>query len=87
MKLPDIPLPEPVLMIDVTRGSDRERRAMVAALRFLLWLVPSGAVDYGLAVADGGRHAPWLTLAAAFAVLAIAVVLVNVQDTGGDTSS
>ena len=80
MKLPSIPLPVPVFMITVEHGSVRGRRALVQALRFLLWLVPSCAVDYTLAVADGGRHALWLTLAAAIAVLAIAVLTVNVQE-------
>lgn len=79
-----VPLPEPVFMITVSHGSAQGRRAMVSALRFLLWGVPSLAVDCALAVADGGRHALWLTLAASFAVLAIAVLTVNAE--AGDDS-
>lgn len=87
VKLPEIPLPEPVFMITVTHGNARERRAMVQALRFLLWAVPSAAADYVLATADGGRHSLWLTLAAAYAVLATAVLLVNARDGGGEDAS
>jgi hypothetical protein len=86
VKIPEIPLPEPAFMITVKRGSDRNRRAAVSALRFLLWVVPSGAVDYVLATADGGRHSPWLTLAATFALLVTAVLVVNVRDGGKDKS-
>ncbi len=88
MKLPEIPLPEPVLlMIEVTRGSDRDRRVMVAALRFLLWMVPSAVTGYVLAATDGGRHSLWMTLAASFAVLATAVLLVNARDAGGEDAA
>jgi hypothetical protein len=73
-------LPEPVFMITLHDGSPAVRRMLAAALRFLLWMVPSCAADYTLATADGGRHALWLTLAAAFTVLAAAVLLVNVDD-------
>jgi hypothetical protein len=82
MKLPSVPLPEPEFMITLTRGTVRSRRAGVHALRFLLWLCPSAAVDYVLATADGGRHSLLLTLAASFATLVLAVLLVNVRDGG-----
>lgn len=87
MKLPEIPLPEPFFMIEVTRGGDRARRVTVAALRFLLWMIPSATVDYVLAATDGGRHSLWMTLAASFAVLATAVLLVNARDAGGEDAS
>lgn len=79
MKIPEIPLPGPVFTIEVTRGSDRERRSAAAALRFLLWAVPSGAADYFLASAPG-PHPLWASLAAAYLVLAVAVLIVNVRD-------
>jgi hypothetical protein len=60
---------------------------MVHALRFLLWGAPACAADYILATADGGRHSPWLTLAAAYLALVIAVLTVGVRDgSGGDAS-
>ena len=84
MKLPEIPLPGPLFMITVTNGSAKSQRAMVHALRFLLWMVPTMTVDYVLATADGGRHSLWLTLAASFITLAIAVLTVNVRDGGSE---
>jgi hypothetical protein len=84
MKLPEIPLPEPAYMITVTHPSPRIRRAGICALRFLLWGAPVCAVEYVLAVTDGGHHALWLTLAATYVVLAIAVLTVNVRDGGGE---
>jgi hypothetical protein len=87
VKLPSIPLPEPLLYeITVAHKSARSRRAMVHALRFLLWGAPACALDYALATWDGGRHSLWLTLAATYAALVIAVLLVGVRD-GGEESS
>lgn len=79
MKIPDIPLPEPVFMITLPSGTGRLYHAEAAFLQFALWMIPSGAVDYALAVADGGRHALWLTLAAAFAVLEVMMLTVGVE--------
>jgi hypothetical protein len=81
VKIPGIPLPEPVLMITVP-GDTRLHRAEASVLQCALWMIPSGAVDYALAVADGGRHALWLTLAAAFTVLAIMMLTVGVEAIG-----
>jgi hypothetical protein len=75
-----IPLPEPVFMVTLTNPSGATRRVEANAIRFLAWLVPSFAVDYVLASADGGRHSLLLTLAASFTVLAIAVLTVNVEE-------
>lgn len=47
---------------------------------------PACALDYALATWDGGRHSLWLTLAATYAALVIAVLLVGVRD-GGEESS
>lgn len=79
MKLPEIPLPEPALMITLPPGSGRLYRTEASLLQFALWMIPSGAVDYVLAAADGGRHSLWLTLAAAFAALAIMMLIVGVE--------
>lgn len=87
MKLPTIPLPEPTFMIDVTHGNDRQRRNMVNALRILLWVVPAAAVDYVLATVDWGRHSLWLTLAATYITLALAVLTVGVRDGGSEEES
>jgi hypothetical protein len=85
VKTPEIPLPEPLLYeFTVNHPNARSRRAGVIALRVLLWLVPACAVDYTLAVADGGRHSLWLTLAASFAALAVAVLLVGVRAGDGE---
>lgn len=84
MKLPSIPLPEPAYMITVSHPSPMIRRAGICVLRFLLWGVPTCAADYILATVDGGRHVLWLTLAATYVVLAIAVLAVGVSDGGGD---
>jgi hypothetical protein len=85
VKIPSIPLPEPLLYeITVSHKSARSRRSMVHALRFLLWAAPTLLVDYVLATADGGRHSLWLTLTASFAVLAVAVLLVGVRDGSGE---
>lgn len=83
MRLPEIPLPEPAYTITVTHPSPGRRRAAICALRFLLWGSPALAVDCVLATADGGRHALWLTLAATYVVLAIAILTVGVSDGGG----
>jgi hypothetical protein len=85
--MPAIPLPEPRFMITVTHGSNRSRRARVNALRFLLWVVPAGVADYVLATADGGRHSLWMTLAAAYATLALAVLTVNAEAAGEDSEA
>lgn len=86
MKSPSIPLPEPLLYeITVTHPDARMRRAGVTTLRFLLWGTPACALDYFLATADGGRHSLWMTLAASFAILATAVLMVGVRDGGEDT--
>lgn len=87
MKIPSIPLPEPEYMITLTRGSDRSRGLEVHALRFLLWIVPAAAVDYILATADDGSHALWLTLAATYVTLILAVLTVNVRADGGKDAS
>ena len=85
MKQPEIPIPEPLWWITITRGTPASRRAMVPALRVLFWFVPAGVVDWVLAVADGGAHSLLLTLAAAYLTLVIAVLTVNVRDGGKDT--
>lgn len=82
MKLPDIPIPEPVFLITLSRGSSRIRRAEMHALHLLLWLVPSCAAEFFTATAGGERHSPLLVLAAAFTVLAVAVLTVNVREEG-----
>lgn len=83
MKVPSIPLPEPLLYeFTLAGGSAGSRRAMVHALRFLLWGTPVTLVDYVLATADGGHHSLWLTLIASYATLVLAVLLVNVRDGG-----
>jgi hypothetical protein len=85
VKLPRVPLPEPLLYeITVTHPSPRIRRAGVTALRFLLWVTPAVAVDCFLATADGGHHSLWLTLAAALAALAVAVLTVGVREGDGE---
>lgn len=86
MKLPAIPLPEPVFMITV-HGPARGRRAVVEATRLVLWGIPSGAVDCVLATAGHGRHSTWLTFAAACITLAIAVLVVNVRGGSGEGAS
>ena len=83
MKIPDVPLPESLFMITVS-GNGRLHRAEAAFLQFALWMIPSCAVDYALAAADGGRHALWPTLAAAFLVLGIMMLTVGVEN-GEDT--
>jgi hypothetical protein len=85
VKLPSIPLPEPLLYeITVSRKSAGSRRVMVHALRFLLWGTPGCALDYALATWDGGRHSLWLTLAATYIVIVIAVLLVGVREGDGE---
>ena len=84
MKLPAIPLPAPAYEITVSHPSPRIRRAGVCALRFLLWGLPTFAVELALGAVGGGRHARWLTIAAACAVLAISVLTVGVSDGGGE---
>lgn len=84
MRLPGIPLPEPAYEITVSHPSPTIRRAGVCAVRVLFWGTPACVVDYILATVDGGRHSLLLTLAAAFAALAIAVLLVGVRDGGGE---
>jgi hypothetical protein len=82
VKLPEIPLPEPAFMITLPPGAGRLYDAEASFLQFALWMIPSAAVDYGLAAADGGRHSLWLTLAAAFLVLVIMMLTVGVEKAG-----
>lgn len=85
VKIPSVPLPEPLLYeFTLTHPSARARLAGVTALRFLLWGTPAALVDYVLATADGGRHSLWLTLAATYIVIVIAVLLVGVREGDGE---
>jgi hypothetical protein len=83
VKIPVIPLPEPAYIITVSHPNPRIGRVGASALRFLLWGTPVLSADYILATADGGRHALWLTLAATYVVLAIAMLTVGVEAGGG----
>lgn len=81
-----IPLPEPVFMIDVTHGTDRQKRVRVAELRFVAWAVPSLAVECAL-IFHGHFERSWLPLAAALLTLASCVLLVNAQPVSGEDES
>jgi hypothetical protein len=77
--LPEVPLPGPFFEITVSS------RLQVAALRVVLWLLPASAVDFALANRDGGGHPAWIALAASFAALAFAVLVVGARcDSGED---
>jgi hypothetical protein len=79
MRLPVIPFPEPVYMITVSGGPVRSRRVTAQALRVALWGIPAAVVELALILAGHGRHALWLTLAATYVTLAIAVLTVNTR--------
>jgi hypothetical protein len=76
VKIPEIQIPEPTFMITLTRGSVSSRRLRVLVLRFLLWVVPAGAVDCVLtdAAGWGGRQPLWITLLTTHLTLAMTVV-------------
>lgn len=87
MNLPRLPLPgiappEPVFMITVTHPGARVRRAVVHALRFLLWLAPAGVLDCVLLAA--GRHSLWPALAATYVLIVVAMVTVGVREDDGE---
>lgn len=75
MKLPEIPLPEPLVVVEVPGGS-RGAQAMASALRFLLWSVPCWSAE--LLCTDVSRSPGWVTLTVAFGVLAWAMTFVRV---------
>lgn len=78
MKLPEIPLPEPEFTVEV------DRPVMVHALRFLLWGVPSLGTETVMLVHNGSTAGALAALGAAYALFAIAVLLVNVRVRAGE---
>lgn len=77
MKLPSIPLPEPVFMIYLPHCEGRRRDALLNAARFALWGIPVMSAEVVLSRVRG-PHPVWLTLIATYLILAILVLLVGV---------
>lgn len=74
MKLPEIPVPEPVYMIEVARA----RRFTVEVPRSLLWGVPSIGTEAVMLARNSSTAGALTALAAGLVAFSIAVLLVNV---------
>jgi len=81
MKLPPIPLPDPVFMICLPHCEGRRQSAALNAARFLLWGAPTMTAEVLLSRVHG-PHPVWLVLTATYLILAILVLLVGVRVDG-----
>lgn len=83
MKLPSIPLPDPVFTVYLPYRGGRRQPVALNAARLVLWGVPTMTAEV-LLTRIRGPHPVWLTLLATYLVLAILILLVGVRASGGE---
>lgn len=77
MKLPAIPLPDPVFMVCLPPVRPGWRQAvLLGCARIVLWFMPSGTAEMVL-IHVHGPHPAWLILLATYTILAIMVFLIG----------